>query len=418
MAGGNTQNNSNGNNNTVVSNQRTAREAALKKRRKGILSLFAGGEMDKSFFLIVLVLLVYGIVMMFSASYIEGMTEYQDGYHFVKAQAFAAVLGIAVMLILSFWDYHFFQKRWVALSAFGILTVIMLYTSLFGYENAGAKRWLVIPGMGMVQPSEFYKLALIILLSWWITRQLKKPVDMKTQVIFYTLVLGLCGGLLFLQRHMSGVMIFMIIGMGIIFIGGIKWKTLGRLILVLAVCMVVMLIAATLMGKDFSYIFDRLQAQGTTTEDISSSELSAAEWQTVQSKIAIGSGGLFGMGFGESRQKYMWLPESQNDFIFPIVCEELGFIGGMSVVALFALFIYRGFAIATKAPDGFGMLLCSGIIIQIGAQALLNIMVACDLFPNTGISLPFFSYGGTALLLQLAEMGIVLNISRQGNVDE
>ena len=188
------------------------------------------------FFLIVLVLLVYGIVMMFSASYIEGMTEYQDGYHFVKAQAFAAVLGIAVMLILSFWDYHFFQKRWVALSAFGILTVIMLYTSLFGYENAGAKRWLVIPGMGMVQPSEFYKLALIILLSWWITRQLKKPVDMKTQVIFYTLVLGLCGGLLFLQRHMSGVMIFMIIGMGIIFIGGIKWKTLGRLILVLAAC--------------------------------------------------------------------------------------------------------------------------------------------------------------------------------------
>lgn len=165
-------------------------------------------------------------------------------------------------------------------------------------------------------------------------------------------------------------------------------------------------------GSDkFSYITTRFQSWQDPLSDIRGDTA-----QTYQGLLAIGSGGLFGLGFGESRQKYLYLPESQNDFIFSIICEELGFVGALVVIFLFLMFIIRGFFIASRAKDRFGMLLAVGIVMQIGSQALLNIAVACNAFPNTGISLPFFSYGGTALMLQLAEVGILLNISRQSNI--
>lgn len=184
-------------------------------------------------------------------------------------------------------------------------------------------------------------------------------------------------------------------------------KTFWKFIGVCAVFGVLLLIYKMASGSGFSYISDRIQSWKNPESDPS-----GKTFQTYESLLSIGSGGWFGLGFGESRQKY-YLPESQNDFVFAIICEELGFVGAMVVVLLFVLFIIEGFMIASRSKDRFGMLLAAGITIQIGSQALFNIMVACNAFPNTGISLPFFSYGGTALMIQLAEMGIMLNVSRQ-----
>ena len=175
--------------------------------------------------------------------------------------------------------------------------------------------------------------------------------------------------------------------------------------------MAVLALAVVLMAGKFSYIQERIDGWRNPEADIQNNT-----WQTYNSLVAIGSGGWFGLGFGESRQKFLYLPEAQNDFVFAIICEELGFVGALVVVVLFVIFVLRGFYIAANAKDRFGMLVAAGITIQIGLQAFLNIMVASNSFPNTGISLPFFSYGGTALIIQLAEMGILLSISRQGNI--
>lgn len=231
--------------------------------------------------------------------------------------------------------------------------------------------------------------------------------DWKFCVIPFTVIMGAVALVLVLQRHMSAVMLVGIIGVSMMFISGMPKKTFWKFIGVCAVFGVLLLIYKMASGSGFSYISDRIQSWKNPESDPS-----GKTFQTYESLLSIGSGGWFGLGFGESRQKY-YLPESQNDFVFAIICEELGFVGAMVVVLLFVLFIIEGFMIASRSKDRFGMLLAAGITIQIGSQALFNIMVACNAFPNTGISLPFFSYGGTALMIQLAEMGIMLNVSRQ-----
>ena len=215
-----------------------------------------------------------------------------------------------------------------------------------------------------------------------------------------------------LQRHMSAVMLVGMIGVGMMFVSGMPSKTFWKFIAFVVVVAVIVLAAKLFIGgSGFSYISERIESWKNPEGDPQ-----GKTWQTYQSLLAIGSGGWTGLGFGESRQKFLYLPMSQNDFVFSIVCEELGFVGAMVVVLLFAMFVGRGFYIATHAKDRFGMLVAAGISMHIGAQAFLNIMVACNAFPNTGISLPFFSYGGTSLLIQLVEVGILLNISRQAHL--
>jgi cell division protein FtsW len=212
-----------------------------------------------------------------------------------------------------------------------------------------------------------------------------------------------------LQRHMSAVMLFGIIGVSMMFASDMPAKYFWRFIgLCLIAGVILLLVLVVKGGGNFSYISERIESWKDPLSDPSDTT-----HQTYESLLAIGSGGWFGLGFGESRQKYLYLPESQNDFIFAIICEELGFVGGAIVVLLFVVFILKGFQIAANSRDRFGMLLATGITVQIGSQALLNIMVATNAFPNTGISLPFFSAGGTALVFQLFEMGILLSISRQ-----
>ncbi len=371
---------------------------------------FILSEIDKPFFIIIMVLLIFGLIMMFSASYAWGISDHNDGYYYIKRQLESAGGGLILMLMVSFLDYHFYVNARIALFLFAVSVLVNLYTARFGDEIAGARRWIMI-GPVNFQPSEIMKVTFIMLFAYLVDHNYDRfKKSWKNCIIPFALIMGIVFFILMLQRHMSAVMLVGIIGISMMFISGMPRKIFWRFIIVCGALGALYLIYKISSGSGFSYITDRIKSWRNPTSDPG-----GATYQTYESLLAIGSGGLFGLGFGESRQKYMYLPESQNDFVFSIVCEELGFVGAMVVVLLFALFILRGFYIASRCRDKAGMLLGAGITVQIGSQAFFNIMVACNAFPNTGISLPFFSYGGTALLIQLAEMGILLNISRQAS---
>lgn len=371
------------------------------------------GNLDIPFLCIVIVLLVIGVVMMFSAGYAIAVSKGYAGTYYVSKQIIFACIGLAVMFILSYWDYHFFAKKWVALGLFGVSLVMLalVLTPLGIGTDTGIKRWLGI-GSLQFQPSEVMKFAIIVLFSYLISSNHEKMKKFKTGILPYLLILGVVAGLMMLEPHLSGTVLICLIGVVIIFVGGARFVHL----LALAGIGVVGIIGVVVyksMAEGFNYFQQRFQGWLDPFADPTDTS-----WQTCQSLIAIGSGGVFGLGLGESRQKYLYLPESQNDFVFSIVCEELGFIGAVTVILLFALFVFRGMLIASNSKDKFGMLMCVGLTIQVGIQAFLNIAVASNFIPNTGISLPFFSYGGTSLVMLLAQMGIILNISRQSNMEK
>lgn len=382
-------------------------QARVKRKEPGLR--ISEGSLDMLFFVIIIVLLVYGLIMMFSASYMEGLLNYGDGYKFVRTQIMAAAFGIFFMLVISLIDYHIFMNSNIIILGYIVMLGILTYTSFFGDAKHDARRWIEIGSLSF-QPSEAMKPVLIIFMAFLAVKNQKHLSSFsKGSIPFLAVMAPVCVNMV-LQRHISGLLIMCAIGACVIVLSGMPWKDiirLGAILLVGAIVAAVLYSAAK--GGGLDYIFDRFSSMGGVEEG----EINDDTWQTAQSLIAIGSGGWFGLGFGESRQKYLWLPESQNDFIISIIVEELGYIGGIAVVILFGLFIYRGFRIARKAPDKFGMLIASGITFQIGIQAILNIGVACNAFPNTGVSLPFFSSGGTALMIQLAEMGIILGVSRQ-----
>ena len=383
---------------------------ARKKERKKLHFRFILSEIDKPFFVIIMVLLIFGLIMMFSASYAWGISDHNDGYYYIKRQLESAGFGLVIMMLVSFLDYHFYVNARIALFLFAASVLVNVYTARFGDEIAGARRWIMI-GPVNFQPSEIMKVTFIMLFAYLVDHNYERfKKSWKNCIVPFAVIMGIVFFILMLQRHMSAVMLVGIIGISMMFISGMPRKIFWRFIIVCGALGALYLVYKISSGSGFSYITDRIKSWKNPTSDPSGST-----YQTYESLLAIGSGGLFGLGFGESRQKYMYLPESQNDFVFSIVCEELGFVGAMVVVLLFALFILRGFYIASRCRDKAGMLLGAGITIQIGSQAFFNIMVACNAFPNTGISLPFFSYGGTALLIQLAEMGILLNISRQAS---
>lgn len=388
------------------------KKRGVAEARKSLNFRIIGSEYDKPFLFIVVILLVFGTFMMFSASYIWGLAEFDNGYYYLQRQIVAIFGGLAAMIGVSFIDYHFFQNTKIAYLAFIVVFGLTFVTSFIGTSVAGARRWIVIGPINF-QPSELLKVAFIIILAYLGALNYPKFKKFSYSTTPFLIIMGLCCAVLVLQRHLSGVLIFGAIGVSMIFVSGVPMKHFVSLVIAAAVVVGLFLTYKIISGGGFGYISERIQSWQDPTSDILGSTL-----QTYQSMLAIGSGGVFGMGFGESRQKHLWLPEAQNDFVFAIVCEEFGFLGAVVVILLYALFVFRGFYIAANAPDRFGMLLAAGITIQIGLQAFLNIGVACNAFPNTGISLPFFSYGGTALLIQLAEMGILLSISRQANTKE
>ena len=362
----------------------------MAQARKKLRIRFILAEIDKPFFILVMVLLIFGLIMMFSASYAWGLSEYNDGYYYLKSQLKSAGIGLILMFLMSFLDYHFFQNTKIAYLAFFASYMLTMYTAFFGIDVAGAKRWILL-GPISFQPSELLKVTFIIIFAYIMSVNFPRFKDWKFCVIPFTVIMGAVALVLVLQRHMSAVMLVGIIGVSMMFISGMPKKTFWKFIGVCVAFALLYLVYKMTSGSGFSYISERIQSWKNPESDPS-----GTTFQTYESLLSIGSGGWFGLGF-----------------VFAIICEELGFVGAMVVVLLFVLFIIRGFYIASRSKDRFGMLLAAGITIQIGSQALFNIMVACNAFPNTGISLPFFSYGGTALLIQLAEMGMMLNVSRQ-----
>ncbi|MGN1412581.1 MAG: putative lipid II flippase FtsW [Oscillospiraceae bacterium] len=372
------------------------------------------GKIDVSFLAIVIALLVIGVVMMFSAGYAWAVSEGKEGTFYAKRQIIFAIMGLALMFILSFWDYHFFAKKWVAFTLF-VVSLIMLLLVLTPLSNpyttdTGIRRWIGI-GSFSFQPSEIMKFAIIVLFSYLISSNYKKMKYFKTGILPYLIILGVVVVLMMLEPHLSGTLLICIIGFVLIFVGGARISHLLAL-MGIGIGGILGIVVYKTISEGGSYFQKRFAGWLDPFSDIQ-----GANWQTCQSLIAIGSGGVFGLGLGESRQKYLYLPESQNDFVFAIVCEELGFVGAVTVILLFALFVFRGMLIASNAKDKFGMLMCVGLTFQVGLQAFLNIAVASNFIPNTGISLPFFSYGGTSLVMLLAQMGIILNISRQANIE-
>ena len=375
-------------------------QAKRKHRFRFILT-----EIDKPFFILVMVLLVFGLLMMFSASYAWGLSEYNDGYYYLVSQLKSAGLGLLLMFATSYLDYHFFQNTKIAYIAFIATYLLTFYTAFFGIDVAGARRWIQI-GPISFQPSELLKVTFIIIFAYIMSVNYPKFKDWKFCVIPFTVIMGAVALVLVLQRHMSAVMLVGIIGVSMMFISGMPKKTFWKFIGVCAVFGVLLLIYKMASGSGFSYISDRIQSWKNPESDPS-----GKTFQTYESLLSIGSGGWFGLGFGESRQKY-YLPESQNDFVFAIICEELGFVGACAVILLFALLLWRGITLAAHAPDRFGALLVVGFVVQVALQAVLNMAVVTNTIPNTGISLPFFSSGGTSLMMLLGEMGIVLSVSR------
>ncbi len=361
--------------------------------------------MDITFFVLVMVLLAFGLIMMFSASYAYAYYRFDDPFTYIKKQAIFAVIGVVAMICISLIDYHVLKK--FAFWIYGI-SVVLLVVVLFCEPLNNARRWIHLGPLGTFQPSELMKFAIVVLFAFLISRNYKRMGTFTYGVLPFLVFIGIAAGLMLMQPHLSGTILIGAIGLIMMFVGGTKYRYF-----LFAIILVAIGIVAIVSIKGIDYISARLNGWLDPTSDIR-----GETFQTWQSLIAIGSGGFMGLGLGQSRQKYLYLPEPQNDFVFAIVCEELGFVGAAIIIILFILFVYRGFVIASKAPDKFGMMLAVGLTAQIGIQALLNIAVVTNSVPNTGISLPFFSYGGTALFMQLAEMGIVLNISRQSRVEK
>lgn len=381
------------------------------RRRKKFRIFSKGDGLDLTFFLLVIGVLVIGLVMMFSASYPYAFHKYGDSYYFIKRQLIFALLGVAVMIGLSYFDYHHLHK--FAAPALGFAWLLMIAVLIMPSSGGAGepKRWLEL-GLFRIQASEICKFALILFFANWGSIYYRKMKTIKFGILPGVVVLGITGLLLYLEPHYSGIVICVLIVAVMLFLSGVPIK-----FFVIAGGLVTGLVAIMAMTGMLTYAMARLDGWGQALE-YTTNEMWNTTWQTRNSLYAIGSGGLWGLGLGQSRQKYMFLPEPQNDFVFAIVCEELGLIGALIVLALFGVLVWRGIKICLRATDKFGTLLGVGLIAQIGLQVVLNILVITDCLPNTGISLPFFSYGGSSLVMLLAQMGIVMNISRSAIIEK
>lgn len=367
-----------------------------------LAGLRAAGPVDLPFLVLVLALVAFGLVMLFSASYAVALYRRGDPYAYIRPQLLYAALGLGAMWLASRVDYHLYHKlAWPVLG----VSLVLLTAVLFMPEYNGCKRWLVIPGVGTLQPSEIAKFAVVLAFAHIISLNASRMGSFAVGVLPFGLVLGAVAVLMLLEPHLSGTLLILGIGAVLMFVGGtaLKWFLLAGAGAAAAVGA-----AVAVLPDLVPYAASRLASWLDPFAD----PLGDGH-QTIQSLYAIGSGGATGLGLGNSRQKHLFVPEPQNDFIFSIVCEELGFVGALAVIALFVLLLLRGVTLAARAPDRFGGLLVVGFVVQVAMQAALNIAVVTNTIPNTGISLPFFSSGGTSLMMLLGEMGIVLSVSRQ-----
>ena len=377
-----------------------------KAASKNAEPFFIEGKMDISFFVILIALLVIGLIMLFSSSYAYALSVYGDSYKFIKRQFFFAVVGFGIMMFASKVNYHKYRKLAWPLYFISIALLALLLVMPPMISGMDCKRWIVVGPINF-QPSEIAKFSIILLFSHLISSNYKKMDDFKFGVLFLGGLLAVVCGLVVVETHLSATLLIFVIGITLMIVGGLKKRYI----------IVGLAGGAALGGVSLlwlvGYASSRLQYWLDPWSDAS-----GKGFQTIQSLLAIGSGGLVGRGLGQSRQKYLWIPEPHNDFIFAVICEELGFVGAMAIILLFCMLVWRGFSIAMKAADKFGSLLALGLTFQVGLQMILNVLVVTNTLPNTGISLPFFSYGGSSLVILLAEMGIVLSVSRGSSVEK
>ncbi len=382
--------------------QQRARQRAIENAAKE-----AGrGPLDVPFLLLTLLLTGVGLIMLFSASF--PMAYYETGnpaYYLIRQGVFAAIGLVAMFLIgrINYERYRVAGKYVLGLSIFLLIAVLVPGV---GITVNHATRWLGFGETFRFQPSEIAKIGVILFFADSISKKKDRMETFRDGILPYAVILGVIAFLMYKEPHLSGMVLILGIGATMLFVGGIRLYWVGAGAGVAAVG-----IWAYLSGK-ISYNASRI-AIWRDPLNSDPNLMRDAGYQMRQSLLAIGSGGLLGVGLGQSRQKFMYLPERHNDFIFAVICEELGLIGATLIMALFALLIIRGYWIALHARDRFGALLAVGVTTQVALQVFLNIAVVSNLIPNTGISLPFFSYGGTALVIQLAEMGFVLSVSRQ-----
>lgn len=384
---------------------------AKKKNKMAGFSKFLNNSVDFTLVITVLLLLSLGLVMVLSASSPTALQKYDKSYYFFIRQLIFAVLGLFGMYFVSKIDYRIYQKfykhAWI-LSA--ILLVLVL---VIGTDSHGAKRWINL-GFTTFQPSELVKFLMIIFYGGILVKDRDELGKFWKGLVKHVLFLAPIIGLLLLEPHVSTSMVIIITCCIMMIMAGCKfWQFLMSGVIAvggIGSIATVLYAASDAFKKQFQYIVTRFITFTDPWQDATGDG-----WQIIQSLYAIGSGGLFGAGLGESKQKYLYLSEPHNDFIFSVLAEELGFVGCILVFVLFAVFIWRGVLIAMKAPDMFGSLVAIGITSLVGVQVIINVAVVTSSMPVTGMQLPFFSYGGTALFILLCEVGVLLSISRAGN---
>ena len=371
-------------------------------KNKKSSSSFLKKPMDFPLLVVILLLLTIGLIMVLSASSPSALSESGDSYKYFSKQLLFAVAGIGAMFAISKFDYRKLKKFYKY--AYVLAIILLLFVLVGGRSVNGAKRWIYLSESISFQPSEMVKMLMIIFYAGILTINRDKLSSYKNGFLWHLCLLGPIVLLLMVQPHFSASIVIVGICSIMMIVAGCKFKhfllTAG---------------SVGIPGIIGMIIFSPYRLQRVVTFLDPWQDKAGDGWQVIQSLYAIGSGGLFGAGLGESKQKFLYIPEPHNDFIFSILGEELGFVGCAIVMVLFAIFIWRGVLVAMKAPDMFGSLLAVGITSLIGIQAIINIAVVTSSMPATGMPLPFFSYGGTALFILLCEMGVLLNISRAGN---
>ncbi len=356
-------------------------------------------KIDLATLVIIFVLMTVGLIALFSASYPIALYKHNDPLKFIRNQTIFAIMGICAMLFISIIDYHIYGRFYKFIYGFGVGLLVLVL--LIGTDYNGSTRWLAIPFVGEFQPSEITKIAMIIAFSYYAAKMGDKIRTYRGLLPFIG-AFAVIAGFLALQPHMSAIVIMFIIALSILFVAGIKiWYFFPIGI-------------AGIGAFAIAYqlpIFNHVRARIAVWLD-PFIDLQGKGYQAANSFVAIGSGGFWGLGLGQGRHKQLYLPEAPNDFIFAAWCEEMGFVGAVILMILFAYLIYRGYVIAKNAKDKFGCLIAVGITTQFAVQTLMNLFVVTGVMPVTGASLPLFSYGGTALIIQFCELGILLNISR------
>lgn len=389
-----------------------ATQRIVKRKKKEESEYF----FDYSLLFIVLFLLGFGLVMIYSASSYEAFQDFKDTAYYLKKQLLAVIIGLVMMILVANIPYHFWE-RFALLGYLVSMALVPLVLTPLGVESHGARRWIKIPGIGLnLQPAEVAKLGMILFLAVLVCKMGKSVRTMKGFIIMVLVPMPVVLEVYLITRNLSSAIIILGISVLMVFVASPDYKKfviMGVAGTALVAVAVFVIVSAYASGEQMAFRSERIVAWLDPE-----SQAQGKGFQTIQALYAIGSGGIFGKGLGQSMQKLSFLPEAQNDMIFSIICEELGLFGAIAVIMMFIMLLWRMMVIANNATDLFGAMLVVGVMGHIAIQSILNIAVVTNTIPNTGISLPFISYGGSSVMFLLIEIGLVLSVARRIQLKE